>query len=57
MKLGSIEDLIAHEPGKWVVGHVYTNAIRPWLLRILELSFLQVSRAPTLGLHEGSFGL
>jgi len=39
-----------------VLGYFYTKAIRPWLLRILEFSFVESGRAPTLGLHEGRFG-
>ena len=41
------------------LGHVYTQKfIRPWLLRILEIShWLRVSWTLALGLHEGNFGL
>ena len=31
--------------------------IRPWLLRILELSLVENVIAPTSDVHEGSFGL
>ena len=37
---------------------IYTKVIRPWLLRILEFSLVDMSHTPpTLGLHEGTFGL
>ena len=39
------------------LGHVYTKAIGPCLLRILELSLVGSVMGPALGLHEGNLGL
>jgi hypothetical protein len=39
------------------LGHVYTKAIGPCLLRILELSLVESVMGPALSLHEGSLGL
>ena len=43
--------------GMQVLGHVHTNTIRPWLLRILEFALVESVTGFCLILNECDFGL